>query len=131
MHMPNSFLFIAGVRSFKFLGLGYRVDWPINIVLTPGALEIYAEIFGFLIQVKLAVFSLASVWCSLKVWMPNLIKLQQKVTANFLMRSRLLARHKTLRSQVWNHKPPTISRVELPFGHRSWFLLLLFNSLSG
>lgn len=70
------FLYIAGVRSFKFLGLGYRVDWPISIVLTPGALEIYAEIFSFLIQVKLAVFSLAGVWCSLKVWMPISIKLQ-------------------------------------------------------
>uniref|UniRef100_A0A5B7BZ58 Gamma-tubulin complex component 6 n=1 Tax=Davidia involucrata TaxID=16924 RepID=A0A5B7BZ58_DAVIN len=55
-----------GVHSFDFLGLGYRVDWPISIVLTPGALKIYSEIFSFLIQVKLAVFSLSDVWCSLK-----------------------------------------------------------------
>ena len=58
---------MSGVRSFSFIGLGYRVDWPINIILTPSALKLYADIFSFLIQVKLAAFSLADVWCSLKV----------------------------------------------------------------
>ncbi|OMO71121.1 Spc97/Spc98, partial [Corchorus capsularis] len=56
-----------GVHSFDFLGLGYRVDWPVSLILTPGALKIYADIFNFLIQLKLAVFSLTDVWCSLKV----------------------------------------------------------------
>ncbi|KAJ8766798.1 hypothetical protein K2173_008352 [Erythroxylum novogranatense] len=55
-----------GVRSFNFLGLGYRVDWPVSIVLTHDALRIYSEIFSFLIQVKLAVFSLTDVWSLLK-----------------------------------------------------------------
>ncbi|XP_065865805.1 uncharacterized protein [Euphorbia lathyris] len=55
-----------GVHSFDFLGLGYRVDWPVSIVLTPSALKIYADIFSFLVQVKLAVFSLNDVWRSLK-----------------------------------------------------------------
>ncbi|XP_004511289.1 uncharacterized protein [Cicer arietinum] len=56
----------VGVRSFDFLGLGYHVDWPLCIILTPAALKIYADIFSFLIQVKLAIFSLTDVWCSLK-----------------------------------------------------------------
>ncbi|XP_071912520.1 uncharacterized protein [Coffea arabica] len=55
-----------GIRSFDFLGLGYRVDWPVSIILTPDALKIYSNIFNFLIQVKLAVFSLSDAWCSLK-----------------------------------------------------------------
>ncbi|MCD7455651.1 hypothetical protein HAX54_029044 [Datura stramonium] len=55
-----------GIYSFDFLGLGYRVDWPLNIILSPGALRIYSDIFSFLMQVKLAVFSLSDVWCSLK-----------------------------------------------------------------
>ncbi|KAL1317103.1 hypothetical protein HN51_069202 [Arachis hypogaea] len=55
-----------GVRSFDFLGLGYRVDWPLSIVLTPAASKLYADIFNFLIQVKLAIFSLTDVWRSLK-----------------------------------------------------------------
>lgn len=59
---------LAGVHSFDFLGLGYKVDWPVSIVLTSAALEIYAHIFNFLIRVKLAVFALTDVWCSLKVW---------------------------------------------------------------
>lgn len=58
----------AGIHSFDFVGLGYRVDWPVTIVLTPDALKIYADIFSFLIQVRLAVFSLTDIWCSFKVW---------------------------------------------------------------
>lgn len=69
------FLFIitnmSGVHSFNFLGLGYRVDWPVSIVLTPKALKIYADIFSFLINVKLAVFSLTDVWRLLKVLIPS------------------------------------------------------------
>lgn len=63
--MPLS-AFTVGVHSFNFLGLGYRVDWPISIVLTPSGLKIYAEIFSFLIHVKLAVFSLTEVWRTMK-----------------------------------------------------------------
>lgn len=55
-----------GIYSFDFLGLGYRVDWPLNIILSPEALRIYSDIFSFLMQVKLAVFSLSDVWRSLK-----------------------------------------------------------------
>ncbi|KAJ6717126.1 GAMMA-TUBULIN COMPLEX COMPONENT 5 [Salix koriyanagi] len=63
--MPLS-AFTIGVHSFNFLGLGYRVDWPVSIVLTPSGLKIYAEIFSFLIHVKLAVFSLTEVWRTMK-----------------------------------------------------------------
>ncbi|KAI3835739.1 hypothetical protein MKW92_000919 [Papaver armeniacum] len=69
--MPLSNSAFVGVHAFDFIALGFRVSWPINIVLTPSALKIYAEIFSFLIQVKLAVFSLTDVWCLLK----DLVKL--------------------------------------------------------
>ncbi|GER40671.1 gamma-tubulin complex component [Striga asiatica] len=55
-----------GIHSFNFLGLGYRINWPASIILTPVALEIYSEIFNFLIQVKLAIFSLSDAWALLK-----------------------------------------------------------------
>ncbi|PWA48898.1 hypothetical protein CTI12_AA486760 [Artemisia annua] len=58
--------FATGIHSFNVVGLGYRVDWPVSIVLTPGALKIYAQIFSFLLQVKLALSSLTEVWCSFK-----------------------------------------------------------------
>lgn len=57
----------AGVRSFDFIRLGYRVDWPISIILTCDALKAYADVFSFLVQVKLAAYVLTDVWCSLKV----------------------------------------------------------------
>lgn len=56
---------------FDFMLLGYRVDWPIKIIVTPAALQIYAEIFHHLIQVKLATSSLAGVWYHLKVLFCN------------------------------------------------------------
>ncbi|EPS67785.1 hypothetical protein M569_06989, partial [Genlisea aurea] len=56
-----------GINSLNFMGLGYHIDWPVNIILTPAALGIYSDIFNFLMQVKLAVFSLSSAWLSLKV----------------------------------------------------------------
>ncbi|KAL4590315.1 hypothetical protein LXL04_003243 [Taraxacum kok-saghyz] len=58
--------FATGIQYFNVLGLGYRVDWPVSIVLTPAALKIYAQIFSFLIQVKLASSSLTEIWCSFK-----------------------------------------------------------------
>ena len=58
---------MSGVHSFDFLGLGYRVDWPVSIILTTSALKIYSDIFNYLIQVKLAVFALNDVWRLLKV----------------------------------------------------------------
>lgn len=57
---------VSGIHSLDFLGLGYRVDWPVNIVLTPVTLTLYGDIFNFLIQIKLGLSSLAQVWCSLK-----------------------------------------------------------------
>ncbi|XP_039139788.1 uncharacterized protein LOC120277109 isoform X2 [Dioscorea cayenensis subsp. rotundata] len=59
----------TGIHWFDFLVLGYRVDWPVSVVITPEALEIYAGIFSYLIQIRLAAFSLADVWCSLKTLM--------------------------------------------------------------
>ncbi|XP_075093249.1 uncharacterized protein LOC107803639 isoform X2 [Nicotiana tabacum] len=63
-----------GIHSFDCLGLGYRVDWPLSIILSPGALKMYSDIFSFLIQVKLAAFSLSDIWRSLK----DLSKLDKK-----------------------------------------------------
>ncbi|KAF9613262.1 hypothetical protein IFM89_006761 [Coptis chinensis] len=85
----------TGVHAFDFIALGYRVDWPVNIVLTPSALKTYSDIFSFLIQVKLAVFSLTDVWSSMK----DLVHLisqshhcqldkQEKTIFNILMKMR-------------------------------------------
>lgn len=90
----------TGVHAFDFIALGYRVDWPVSIVLTPSALTIYADIFSFLIQVKLAVFSLTDVWCTVKDlvhWISqNLssgLDKQEKTCVDNLMRMRLQVNH--------------------------------------
>ncbi|XP_017430925.1 gamma-tubulin complex component 3-like isoform X2 [Vigna angularis] len=106
-----------GVRSFDFLGLGYHVHWPLSVVLTPAALKIYADIFSFLIEVKLAIFSLTDVWCSLKDLMDATNKdknyeLQLEAGhLNILMK---------MRHQI-NHFVSTLQQyVESQLSHVSW-----------
>jgi hypothetical protein len=43
------------------------VDWPVTIVITQEALKIYAEIFGYLSQIRFSMFSLTHTWNFLKV----------------------------------------------------------------
>ncbi|XP_020579862.1 uncharacterized protein LOC110024312 isoform X2 [Phalaenopsis equestris] len=59
-------VFTKGIQAFDFVVLGYRVGWPVNIVLTQDALQIYADVFSYLIQIRLAVWSLIDVWHFLK-----------------------------------------------------------------
>ncbi|XWS73775.1 hypothetical protein CRYUN_Cryun02cG0158200 [Craigia yunnanensis] len=107
-----------GVHSFDFLGLGYRVDWPVSIILTPGALKIYADIFNFLIQLKLAMFSLTDVWCSLKDVLHLISQkyhstLQERELGHFIMLMKL--RHGV------NHFVSTLQQyVQSQLSHVSW-----------
>lgn len=62
----SSFVDINSINAFDFIGLGYKVDWPLNMILTPDAFNMYTAIFSFLIQIKLAVFALCDIWNCLK-----------------------------------------------------------------
>lgn len=64
--------------------LGYRVDWPVNIIITQDALRTYAEIFSYLIRVRLAVVSLTDVWNWLKVFFVNTRILHEQIAILFL-----------------------------------------------
>ncbi|XP_078430855.1 spc97 / Spc98 family of spindle pole body (SBP) component [Wolffia australiana] len=61
-----SSLSFSAIGTFNLIGLGYRVDWPISIIVTNDALEVYSKIFSFLLEVRLSGFSLSSMWRSLK-----------------------------------------------------------------
>ncbi|XP_064984365.1 uncharacterized protein LOC135624557 isoform X2 [Musa acuminata AAA Group] len=65
---------LAGLNMFDFMLLGYKVDWPIKIIVTPAALNIYAEIFHYLIQVRLAAFSLVEVWYYIKAYQSSVLR---------------------------------------------------------
>ncbi|XP_068650902.1 uncharacterized protein [Aristolochia californica] len=107
----------SGIHAFDFIALGYRVDWPISIILTPDALKIYAEIFSFLTKVKLAVFSLNDVWCSFKNLMhqQNILEAQERKYFNILMK---------VRQQI-NHFVSALHQYVLSqLSHVSWFRFL-------
>ncbi|KAK9170193.1 hypothetical protein Syun_002333 [Stephania yunnanensis] len=79
MKMPPPTSVTAGVHAFDYIALGYRVEWPVSMILTASALKVYADIFSFLIQVRLAVISLTDVWRSLK----NLLHLVDRKDSGF------------------------------------------------
>ncbi|XP_023748929.1 uncharacterized protein LOC111897208 isoform X1 [Lactuca sativa] len=107
--------FATGIQSFNVLGLGYRVDWPVSIVLTPAALKIYAQIFSFLIQVKLALSSLTEIWCSFKEFMHFTNKNRhsdvQKSHFNIMVK---------LRHQIFHFVSTLQQYVQSQLSHVSW-----------
>ncbi|KAJ1698349.1 hypothetical protein LUZ63_006861 [Rhynchospora breviuscula] len=56
----------SGLHIFDSILLGFRVDWPVSIVITQEALKVYAEIFGYLSQIRFSLFSLTHTWRCLK-----------------------------------------------------------------
>ncbi|VVB04838.1 unnamed protein product [Arabis nemorensis] len=114
MHLPPSTI---GVRSFDFLGLGYRVDWPISIILTCDALKAYADVFSFLVQVKLAAYALTDVWCSLKDVRHKMHENKEEIAKRELRWLNILMK---LRHQV-NHFVSALQQyVHSELSHVSW-----------
>ncbi|CAL9247900.1 unnamed protein product [Arabidopsis halleri] len=114
MHIPPSTI---GVRSFDFLRLGYRVDWPISIILTCDALKAYADVFSFLVQVKLAAYVLTDVWCSLKDVRHMMHENKEKILKQELRWLNILMK---LRHQV-NHFVTALQQyVHSELSHVSW-----------
>ncbi|KAG8439858.1 hypothetical protein GDO86_005868 [Hymenochirus boettgeri] len=52
--------------SLSCLELKYKVDWPLNIVITDVCMNKYSRIFSFLLQLKHMVWTLRDVWFHLK-----------------------------------------------------------------
>ncbi|XP_076026985.1 gamma-tubulin complex component 6 [Genypterus blacodes] len=52
--------------SLNCLELRYKVDWPLNIIITDSCLNKYNRLFSFLLQLKHMVWSLRDVWFHLK-----------------------------------------------------------------
>ncbi|KAG2328048.1 hypothetical protein Bca52824_010776 [Brassica carinata] len=114
MNLPPSTI---GVRSFDFLGLGYRVDWPISIIITCDALKAYADVFSFLVQVKLAAYALTDVWCSLKDVRHTMHENKEGIAKQELRWLNILMK---LRHQV-NHFVSTLQQyVHSELSHVSW-----------
>ncbi|KAM6937282.1 gamma-tubulin complex component 6 [Xenentodon cancila] len=52
--------------SLNCLELRYKVDWPMNIIITDSCMNKYNRLFSFLLQLKHMVWSLRDVWFHLK-----------------------------------------------------------------
>ncbi|KAJ7329644.1 hypothetical protein JRQ81_015818 [Phrynocephalus forsythii] len=52
--------------ALNCLELRYKVDWPLNIVITENCMNKYNKIFSFLLQLKHMVWTLKDVWFHLK-----------------------------------------------------------------
>uniref|UniRef100_A0A8C8RWV7 Gamma-tubulin complex component 6 n=1 Tax=Pelusios castaneus TaxID=367368 RepID=A0A8C8RWV7_9SAUR len=52
--------------ALNCLELRYKVDWPLNIVITESCMSKYNKIFSFLLQLKHMVWTLKDIWFHLK-----------------------------------------------------------------
>ncbi|XP_069832922.1 gamma-tubulin complex component 6 [Dendropsophus ebraccatus] len=52
--------------TLSCLELRYKVDWPLNIVITDACINKYNKVFSFLLQLKHMVWTLRDVWFHLK-----------------------------------------------------------------
>ncbi|PKA66066.1 Gamma-tubulin complex component 4 like [Apostasia shenzhenica] len=105
-----------GIHAFDSIVLGYRVEWPVNIVVTEDALKIYADIFSYLVQIRLAVFSLNDVWHYLKALL-HLWKCDQRKNSHEMEDFNLLMR---IRQQI-NHFTSTLQQyVQSQLSDVSW-----------
>ncbi|XP_058529218.1 gamma-tubulin complex component 6 isoform X1 [Ochotona princeps] len=64
-HLPEAFAPNAP-DVLSCLELRYKVDWPLNIVITDGCLSRYGAIFSFLLQLKLMMWTLKDICFHLK-----------------------------------------------------------------
>jgi gamma-tubulin complex component 6 len=75
--VPGPFVSRNCLGAFDCFKLGYKVDWPIGLILTPTALSLYSEVFTFLIRTKLTVYGLEDTWQYLQVIGRSLDKSRQ------------------------------------------------------
>ncbi|MCO5602267.1 hypothetical protein L7F22_056396 [Adiantum nelumboides] len=52
--------------AFDFITLGYRLEWPVSLIITSKSLKVYNSTFGFLIHAKLAAHAVNDIWRFLK-----------------------------------------------------------------
>lgn len=55
------------------LELKYKLDWPLNIIITDKCFESYNRIFQFLLQIKLILAAIINIWSTLKQFGKDLL----------------------------------------------------------
>nr|XP_012289801.1 gamma-tubulin complex component 6 isoform X4 [Aotus nancymaae] len=63
------------------LELRYKVDWPLNVVITEGCLSKYSGVFSFLLQLKLMMWALKDICFHLKRTVPPAAAVQARDAA--------------------------------------------------
>merc|ERR1719494_1212090 len=54
------------VDTLDFLELRYRVEWPVNIVITENCVLKYNKVFSFMLRIKRIAWALQDIWFHLK-----------------------------------------------------------------
>ncbi|KAJ3696133.1 hypothetical protein LUZ60_001510 [Juncus effusus] len=101
--VPLCTSFSVGLGIFDSIMLGYRVEWPINIIINNEALKIYGEIFSYLGQIRFALFSLTYTWSSLKDIIKTKKRLDKMGELNSFIRIRQQIHHFVSTLQQYAH----------------------------
>ncbi|KAH7427712.1 hypothetical protein KP509_10G056400, partial [Ceratopteris richardii] len=54
------------VSAFDFISFGYRLRWPLSLIITSESLRLYNSTFNFLVRTKLAGHAVNDIWKYLK-----------------------------------------------------------------
>lgn len=52
------------IKACDFINIHYRIDWPVNIIINDAQLELYQDIFQFILKIKWALFTLNNLYFS-------------------------------------------------------------------
>jgi gamma-tubulin complex component 6 len=65
-NLPNA-LSLLDAHLFDYFHLNYRIEWPLNIVISTDMLDKYRVIFRFLLRISIVKQVLNDIWIMLKV----------------------------------------------------------------
>ncbi|XP_077546218.1 gamma-tubulin complex component 6 isoform X2 [Haemaphysalis longicornis] len=57
---------LPGQNILSCVILTYKVEWPLNVVITSACLQRYNKIFGFILSLRRALWALSDIWSRLK-----------------------------------------------------------------
>ncbi|KAG0584341.1 hypothetical protein KC19_3G204200 [Ceratodon purpureus] len=129
-HSLGTFVDCNKIEAFDFIKVGYKVEWPLCLIITPSALSHYSAIFTFLLRMKLTMCALADVWRNLQVMGYSLNKGRR--SSNYQEQNKKFRTLQLFRQQI-GHVATTLQRyTESQILHAVWskFLYSIENEVN-
>lgn len=117
-HTLGTFVDCNKIEAFDFIKVGYKVEWPLCLIITPSAVSRYSSIFTFLLRMKFTISALADVWRNLQVIGSSLNKARR--SSDYQAQNKKFRALQLFRQQI-GHVVTTLQRfTESQILHSIW-----------